>query len=308
MPAETSDEMVVLNVVRPGFYLDSVALMRIAAQLKNLPGIDEAVLMIGTDANKQILNDAGVFDAASGHATPTDLIIAVRGVDEAAVAACLDAADQALAGPASRTAVTERVLPRTLDGALQQLPNANLALISTPGEFAVREARRALDAGLNVMLFSDNVGAQDEVALKTRANANDLLVMGPDCGTAYLGGVPVAFANAVAPGSVGIVAASGTGLQEVAVLLDRAGSGVSHGIGVGGRDLSDAVGGLSTLAALDLLATDLATEQIIVISKPAGWGPVARVRDRAAGLGKPVTFCFLGGDEDVAERLFDSTF
>ena len=233
---------VVVNEVRRGFYLDSVALMQISAGLAALPDVDDAVAMIGTPSNLEIMREAGLLAPSGEVAGPNDLVLAVRAGDGAAVEAALSHAHGALEREIAPGGGGDWQ-PRTLDGALERMSDANLVLISTPGAFASREASRALDRGLNVMLFSDNVPLEAERALKQRAHALGLLVMGPDCGTAYVAGTPLAFANVVPRGRVGVIAASGTGLQEVAVLLARAGAGVSHGIGVGGRDLCDAVGG-----------------------------------------------------------------
>jgi FdrA protein len=183
------------------------------------------------------------------------------------------------------------------------MPEANLALISVPGAFAAAEARRALRAGLHVMLFSDNVSLEDEVALKRLAGDRGLLLMGPDCGTALIAGVPLGFANVVPRGPIGIVAASGTGLQQVAALLAGRGHGVSHAIGVGGRDMDATVGGLMTGAALDVLAADPATELVVVIGKPPAPAVAERVRARLRALGKPAVLCLLGpGVAEGADR------
>lgn len=287
-----------VNAVRSGFYLDSVALMRMSVELRSVEGVDEAVLMIGTETNKTIMRDASLLTDVGESAGSGDLIIAVAARSEEACDAALLKAESMLAARNSATSEHKDYAPRTLSGALDSGIEANLALISTPGQFAVREARLSLERGLNVMVFSDNIPVEDEVRLKELATKLGLLMMGPDCGTAYLHGTPIAFANAVRHGSVGVVSASGTGLQEVAVLLDRAGAGLSHGIGVGGRDLSDAVGGISTLAALDLLDGDPNTQQVIVISKPPGQETLGRITERLRRMRKPVKVCFLG-DEGV---------
>ena len=284
----------VANRIRRGFYLDSVALMRLSQERAALPGVDAGSLMTGTDANKAVLAEAGLLAAEGESAGANDVILAVRGADRAALDAALNHATAALDRPAAGADGARTWNPKSLDGALDALPAANLAVISAPGAFAAREARRALARGLHVMLFSDNVTVEDECALKAEAEARGLLLMGPDCGTAILGGAPLGFANAVPRGEVGIVSASGTGLQEVASLIARGGGGVSHGIGVGGRDLGDAVGGATTLRAIDALERDPATRRIVVISKPPGETVAARVRERAARATKPFTICFLG--------------
>jgi len=284
-----------LNDVRQRFYLDSVALMRYARQLIGLPGVSNAALMIGTPSNKQILADAELLSKPGQSAGANDLIIAVRADDEDAAQAALNKAQALLTQPAAQQKGRQsRRQVRSLMGALQQLPEANLALISVPGEFAAVEARKALRRGLHVMLFSDNVSLSDERSLKLEAQERGLLLMGPDCGTAILGGAPLAFANVVPRGDIGLISASGTGLQEVSCLIARLGGGVSHAIGVGGRDLKDEIGAISTLMAFDALERDASTRHIVLISKPPGSKVTALILERIARSRKPVTLCFMG--------------
>jgi FdrA protein len=283
----------VLNRVARRRYLDSVALMRLSRRLAALPGIEDAALMIGSPSNKALLRNAGLLASGGEAADANDLVIAVRAADERAGRAALDCA---------LTLITEKThdqaqsLPhaRTLRGALETLPQANLALISVPGDYAALEARKALDAGLHALVFSSGVPLEEERALKILANEKGLLLMGPDCGTALIAGTPIAFANAVPRGDIGIVSASGTGLQEVSCLIARMGAGVSHGIGVGGRDLDARVGALATLAAIDALERDPATKTIVLISKPPAPQVAEKVLQRLAGCVKPAVVCFLG--------------
>ncbi len=285
---------VTINLVRRSLYLDSVALMRMAAQLLALSEVDDASLMIGTDANKTIMNDAGLLDVDGKEAGPNDLIVAIRASSKAAATAALEQALSLLDHPGAVNEDKSDWRPRSLAGALQVLPEANFALISIPGEFAAREARNALARGLNVMVFSDNVSVEDEVRLKRLATEKGLLMMGPDCGTAILGGVPIAFANVVPRGPIGAIAASGTGLQEFSSLIARAGGGLSHAIGVGGRDLSDAVGGSMTFMALAALEEDSSTERIVLISKPPGPKTAQKLFERLAVSPKPIIACLIG--------------
>lgn len=283
----------VVNLVRRGYYADSVALMRVSRGVAELVGVEAASLMIGTPSNKALLRESGLLAKAGEGAKPDDLVIAVRAKTAAAAAAAIEEAGRMLE---ARPARSGGGFPRSrgFAAAAAALPEGNLALISVPGAFAAAEARRALESGLHVMMFSDNVPVADEVALKRLALAKGLLMMGPDCGTSIIGGAPLAFANAVPRGDVGIVSASGTGLQEVSSLLARAGRGVSQAIGVGGRDLSDEVGGLMSLAALDALDTDPATRHIVIISKPPSAKVAAKLLQRVSRSRKPVTVCLLG--------------
>lgn len=281
--------------VKPSAYHDSVTLLALAREMRACPGVDEAAALMGTPANKALLAQAGLLVEEIEGAGPNDLVIAVRADSAAAADAACAKAEAFFTARVRRAAATAGGSPRSIATAVRALPGANLALVSVPGAFAAAEARRALARGLHVMLFSDNVSVADEVALKRQALARGLLVMGPDCGTAYLCGVPLGFANVVPRGRVGVVAASGTGLQAVATLLADRGEGLSQAIGVGGRDMSAAVGGLMTLAALDALAADRETELIVVIGKPAAPAVRQEVDARLRAAGKPAVLALLGG-------------
>ncbi|MFI7133717.1 FdrA family protein [Nonomuraea sp. NPDC050153] len=267
-------------LVRKGAYVDSISLMRISRALTEMPGTEAAMVAMATELNLGILRDLGFTVPPAG---PGDLLIAVRARD---AAAAVEEADRQLAtfrrpegNPADQPPLTTRSAARA---------PADLVLVSTPGEHAFAEALDAVQAGLPVMIFSDGVPVAQERRLKELAEAAGVLVMGPDCGTAVIGGVGLGFANVLSPGPVGVVAASGTGAQQVTSLLDWAGTGVSHVLGVGGRDLSAEVGGLSTLRALRLLDEDPATELIVLVSKPPSPEVARTVRDAVERLRTPV--------------------
>ena len=286
-----------VNQVRRAFYRDSVALMRISRAIESLAGVEAAALMIGSVTNRKLMEDAGLLAADGKSAGANDLVLAVRADTPANAQAALAEAERLLEAPATSDKGTDEWTPKSLDTALARLPNANLVLVSVPGEFAAAEARRALNKGLHVMMFSDNVALDDEVALKREAQRLGLLMMGPDCGTAIIGGVPLAFANVIPRGDLGIVGASGTGMQEVSTLIARHGGGVSHAIGVGGRDLKEAVGGITTLMAIDALERDPGTRQIVLISKPPAAAVAKKVLERIGQARKPVSICFIGADD-----------
>jgi succinyl-CoA synthetase alpha subunit len=277
-----------------GTYRDSVALMQLAQTLKRRPGIDEASAVMATPANLALLGEIGLLEGAP-RARPMDILLAVRAQDAELARGALSAAEAGLNPPAPpRGRDLAPAAPRSIAGALAGAREANLALISVPGAYAAAEARKALSLGLSVMLFSDNVTLADEVALKQLAAARGLIVMGPDCGTAMLGGVPLGFCNQLRRGPLGCIGASGTGIQQVTSLADRLGVGTSHAIGTGGRDLSEAVGGISTLHALRALAADQATRVIVLVGKSPAPAVAQRVLAEAARCGKPVVACFLG--------------
>ncbi|GAA1254410.1 acyl-CoA synthetase FdrA [Sphaerisporangium rubeum] len=284
--------------VRAGVYHDSVSLMRVSQALGSLPGVGVAIVAMATELNVGLARDVGFDVPAAG---PTDLLVAIRADSAQELAAAGAELERQFTelGRAARSgggAATEHA-PRTTRAAAKVF-DATLALVSTPGDHAFAEAMDAVEAGLSVMIFSDNVPLEQEIALKERAAERGVLVMGPDCGTAVVGGAGLGFANVLQPGPVGVVAASGTGAQQVTCLLDHAGAGVSHVLGVGGRDLSAAVGGRSTLVALRALDADPATELIVLISKPPAPEVAEVVRRAVDELSTPVVTALLGPGQD----------
>jgi len=280
-----------LVTIRRDSYYDSVLLMRLSQALKRRAGVADAEVVMGTPNNRELLVAAGFGGDELAAAGPNDLVIAVKG--ESITAAVVEAELHALL-EAGRTTTGEETRPATLAAALRERPELNLVLISVPGEHAAREARHALAAGKHVMIFSDNVSLEDEVALKRDAVTRGLLMMGPDCGTAIINGKPLAFANAVRRGPIGVVGAAGTGIQEVTSCVHRLGGGVSQAIGTGGRDLSDAVGGIMTLFGIEALAADPETKVIVVISKPPSPSVAEKVVTALAAGGKPSVVHFVG--------------
>ncbi|MBI4917385.1 MAG: acyl-CoA synthetase FdrA [Acidobacteria bacterium] len=289
-------------VVRKDSYHDSVKLMQVSAALKGGAGVADVVVAMATPYNVQRLVDLGWTEGPAG-AGPNDLVVAIDAVDGGACDAVEGRLDELLRArrcvPAAGGGLS-RAPSRA--GALAGLPEANVALISLPGRYAALEARKALACGLHVMLFSDNVPLDAEVELKTRAVAAGRLLMGPDCGTAILDGVPLCFANEVRRGAIGIVGAAGTGIQEVSACIDRLGEGVSHAIGTGGRDLSVPVGARTFLQGIAVLAADPGTKVIVAVSKPPAPAVAARVLEALQACGKPCVAHFVGGARATGTR------
>ena len=275
-------------------YFDSAFLMLISKALKQRAGILEAALVMATDVNLEILREIGLLEDQKLSASPNDLIIALEGKTEKALKQALAAARDSLHQRRSRIEEDEAYRPVSLQGAVRMIPDANLAIISVPGIYAAREARKALHAGLHVMLFSDHVALEDEIALKKLAGRKGLLMMGPDCGTALINGKPLCFANVVRRGNIGVVAASGSGLQELTCLIHHFGAGVSQAIGTGGRDLRKEVGGLMMVTGVEALKADPSTEVIVVLSKPPAGQVARKVLARLRQTGKPFVVHFVG--------------
>jgi FdrA protein len=283
--------------LRHGAYADSVTLLQVSRTVQDEPGVQAAQVAMATPLNLEVLTGMG-FDVPG--AAPDDLVIALRLDDSAELGEVLAAVDAALVrSTRAPTTAAEISPPRTTASALRLAPGA-VVLVSVPGAHALVEAMDALDAGSDVMVFSDNVPLEQEAALKQAAAERDLLVMGPDCGTSVVGGLGLGFANVTTPGPVGIVAASGTGCQQLMALLDHAGVGVSSALGVGGRDLSAEVRGRSTRTALSRLDADPAVELIALVSKPPADDVADEIEQYAASLSTPVTLALLGpGQPDL---------
>ncbi|MBV8718116.1 MAG: oxidoreductase [Chloroflexi bacterium] len=293
----------IVCAVRSHTYVDSVTLLQVTADVLGLPGVENAALVMATDLNREVLHDAELLAGDALTAGPNDLVISVRATDQAAARVAVEQAEGLLTRRRTASNTNAVALPRSIRSAHRVDPEANLAVISVPGPYAAAEARLALSDGLNVFLFSDNVAIADEVQLKRAARERDLLVMGPDCGTASINGVGLGFANVVRRGSIGIVGASGTGIQEVACLLHRAGYGISHAIGTGSRDLHAAVGGITTLQAIELLRLDSSTETIVLVSKPSDPAVAERVLRALAQTGKPAVAHLQGAHIAMPEAV-----
>ncbi|WP_414445738.1 acyl-CoA synthetase FdrA [Citrobacter europaeus] len=283
--------------IKKGCFQDSVSLMIISRKLSESENVDDVSVMMGTPANKSLLETTGFWHDDFNQATPNDICVAIRTemADESIPQAILQQLDESLQQLAQATGGSQTLLQvRRWESACQKLPEANMTLISVAGEYAAELANQALDRNLNVMMFSDNVTLEDEINLKRRAQDKGLLVMGPDCGTAMIAGTPLAFANVMPEGNIGVIGASGTGIQELCSQIALAGEGITHAIGLGGRDLSAEVGGISALTALDMLGADDKSQVLAFVSKPPAEAVRQHIVTAMKATGKPVVALFLG--------------
>ena len=289
------------TVILKNNYQDSINLMLLTNTINDLDGVTMSQIMMGTDANIDILNNTGLLTPEAEAASPNDMMIVVDSEDEQIMEEVLPAIDTFLADLSAKGDDKEKPAAASWQEALTALPDANVALFSIPGEYGAAEMERALKNGLHVFSFTDNVAIEDEVRLKKLAHEKGLLMMGPDCGTGIISSIPIAFTNVVSPGNIGVVGASGTGIQEVTTIIDRLGGGVVHAIGTGGRDLSDKVGAITVKDAIVALENHEPTDVICVISKP----PAKEVRDEVVQLlqsiSKPVVAIFLGEKPEAHE-------
>lgn len=280
--------------IRSGAYYDSVILMQLQRSLADLPTVIDAGVVMGTDANKDLLEQSGLLVDEIKGAKADDLVIVVKAKNEKNAQKALEQVDDLVAARRSRDAVDQEFLPKSQESAAKLLPDAKWTLISVPGRYAAGVSREALRLGTHVFLYSDNVSLEEEIALKKKGAENGLLVMGPDCGTAIINGIGLGFANQVRRGSIGMVAASGTGLQQVSVRIHQLGRGLTHALGTGGRDLTSQVGGLTARMSLELLDRDPETKVIVLVSKPPDPEAADEIINFARGLSKPVVINIIG--------------
>jgi FdrA protein len=285
------------NVVKANAYFDSVTLMLFSSRLNEIEGIQQAAVMMGTDHNKELMKNSGILNLeTASKASSNDLIIGIKAISQEVIDLALKALNDQFENKSKATPGSEKKTFKSFESALKQTPDLNFAVISIPGRYAKNEVMKCLRNNINVLLFSDNVSIDDENELKTFAVKNQLLMMGPDCGTAIINGVSLGFSNVVKHGNIGLVAASGTGLQEVTVIIDRLGGGISQALGTGGRDLKEAIGGKMMLMALEALNSDDKTEVIGMISKPPSKIVLERIIKLVKTFKKPVVACFLGAE------------
>lgn len=277
--------------IRSGVYYDSARLMQLQRSLAAFPGVLDAGVVMGTDSNKELLTHIDLASPEVLSARPDDLAIVVKAESEEIALDVISKVDELLA--ARKSDLDQEYLPRSLETAVEMLPQAGWVIISVAGRYATGVTHEALRLGRHVHLFSDNVSVEDEIALKKEARELGLLVMGPDCGTAMVDGIGLAFANKIRKGPIGIVAAAGTGLQQVACRIHQLDGGITFGIGTGGRDLSEKVGAITFLMALDVLARDPETKVIVLTSKPPSPKVAEVVLKAARKAGKPVVVNFI---------------
>ncbi len=297
--------MILKNIVKKNTYQDSVFLMSIAHRVKSLKGIEEVSCLMGTPENKRLLAEVNLLTGEGRKAEANDLLIAISAKERKNIEEALREVEELLVEKEIKRGEEEISLPKAFSSALDQLPDAHLVHISIPGRYVRREAEKALEKGLNLFIFSDNVSLKDERELKRMARKKDLLVMGPDCGTAIINGIALGFANVIRRGNIGIVAAAGTGLQEVSCLIHKAGLGISQGIGTGGRDLSKEIGGITMLEGMKALEDDPDTKIIVLISKPPAKEVADRIIKEVEKGKKPFVINFLGSKEgEETKRIY----
>ena len=292
--------MAIKNIIKANCYQDSVVLMSISAELKSNPEIKEISLLMGTEQNKNILKERDLLTHEGERANPSDLLISLKVDNENCIDGIIAKIDKKLFSKEQYKGESGEVRPKVLKSAIEMMPDANLVLISTPGRYAKYEAFNALNENLHVMIFSDNVSLKDEIELKKAAFDKKLLLMGPDCGTAIINGIGLGFANKVKKGCIGVVGASGTGIQEVTSIIGRYGGGISQAIGTGGRDIKSDVGGLTMIQGIRFLNEDPQTKVIVLISKPPDQDVVDKLLKEIELCNKPFVINFLGQEDTKA--------
>ena len=290
------------GIIKKGEYYDSVSLMLVAKEVNKMPGIEDSSIVMGTKENLAILKNADLLIAELESAGDTDLLIVVKAQDEILATKAIDSVANLLKEMRNKKDKGENFTPKSFDSALSIMPDANLSLISIAGKYAAAEAQKAIENNMHVMIFSDNVSIEDELMLKKMAEAKNLLVMGPDCGTAIINGIPLAFANVVNTGNIGLVGASGTGLQEVTSIISMNGGGISQAIGTGGRDVKKEIGGIMFISALRALANDANTKVICLVSKPPHEDVLQKIAVEIKAIKKPVVAIFIGANKETIEK------
>lgn len=290
------------TIINKNTYQDSVVLMLLTNEISSIEGVNKVSIMMGTPANKDIFAGSGLRTEELEDATANDMAIVIDAESDEVIEKVLVEMDAFLAKQSSGSSTSSEKNIKSWEAALKELPDANLAVLSIPGVYAASVANRALDENLNVFIFSDNMEEEDELKLKEKAKEKGLLCMGPDCGTGVINGVPIAFTNNINPGRIGIVGASGTGIQEVTTIIDRLGGGVSNAIGTGGRDLSEKVQGITMLSAIATLSEDYNTEVITIISKPPAESVRKKIMNYIRTIDKPIVTMFLGEKPEYHEE------
>lgn len=287
--------------IRKNAYYDSVTLMLISKEIKNIDGVTEALVGMGTELNKELTVNLNLMTDQLSTVSVNDFYIAANVKTEEVMAVVVNKVEELLTKKKVDSGSAYQAV--SIKMALEIQPDANMVVVSIPGKYAEEEVNKLLDNNLNVMLFSDNVSIEAELKLKQKAVEKGLLMMGPDCGTAIINGIPLAFANVVRKGNIGVVGASGTGTQEVTCLIDQMGAGVSQVIGTGGRDLKSEIGGLMMIQGMEALMADDATDVIVLISKPPAPEVAKKILQLTMKTNKAIVVDFIGGDPLIIKSV-----
>lgn len=286
------------NIIVKNSYYDSATLMLLTNKLKEKLGLnsDEVAVMMATEMNKRIISEANLLNEKGNIANSGDMLVAIKcDLDEEKIIQIVN--ELLIKKETKKHNIDEEI--NSVYQAIETIKDSNFAVVSLPGAYAAREVKKLLKADKHILLFSDNVSIEDEIKLKDLAISKDLLMMGPDCGTAIINGVGLGFSNKVNSGNIGIVAASGTGLQEVSTIISNLGGGISNAFGTGGRDIKNVVGGKMMLYCLDLLIKDENTNVIVIVSKPPEDEVIEKIKNKLKNVNKPIIACFLGANEDI---------
>jgi len=295
--------MAVKGLIKSGEYFDSVTLMLVSRDASSLPGVIEAAVIMGTKENKSILESSGMLLPEFKDAKDSDLLIVVKSEDEKVAEENVKKIEEMLKKSKQKVSEGTEILPKSIEGALQIMPDANMVIVSVAGRYAADVAMDALKRGLHVMIFSDNVPKEKAIEVKKYGYEHDLLVMGPDCGTAIINGAPLGFANVVNRGDIGIVSAAGTGLQEVSSMISNHGAGISQGIGTGGIDVKKDYGALSFMKGIEALRDDPETKVIVLISKPPHPEILEKIGKLTRTIKKPIVGILLGADPELVKSI-----
>lgn len=291
--------MITKGIIKKGVYYDSVTLMIVSKNINKIDGVIDSSIVMGTNENKSILKVAGLYNDSFDEASDSEMLIAIKAEQNSNIEAILKSIDYELNNIQKKDNNNQKRNPKSIESAIKQNSDLNFSLISIAGKYAVKEAMKSLENNMHTMIFSDNISIEDELKLKIYAKEKGLMVMGPDCGTAIINGVPLAFANVVNKGDIGIVAASGTGLQEVSTIISNLGAGISQAIGTGGRDVKNEIGGIMFIEAMKALNNDEDTNVIVLVSKPPHESVLVKISQEIAKISKPVIAIFIGADNET---------
>ena len=270
-------------------------MMQFSQQLKDEQGVIDAAIVMGTDLNKNTLKNMDLLTEDGISATENDTLISINCQDQNSLDNAVQKAEQLLVSDSAKAKNEFNDLPSALD----YFSNANIASLSIPGQFVKEMAIELIKKQLHLFVFSDHVPLEDEIYLKNLALENNVLLMGPEAGTSILNGTVFGFGNRVRKGSVGIIGASGTGIQESSTMLDLFGEGISHAIGVGGRDLRNDIGGMMTMKTMEIFENDPNTKAVLLVSKPVDDDVRNKIIDKINNFSKKnYVLCLVGDNKN----------
>ena len=132
------------TIIRKNNYQDSVNLMMLTGKINELDGVNKSQIMMGTESNKNILENGGLLTDDAKEASANDMVVVMDVRDEGITEKIMEEIEKFFGARQIKDRKQEAEA-LNLDEAVEKMSGANLAIFSIPGEYAAEEMKKALN-------------------------------------------------------------------------------------------------------------------------------------------------------------------